>query len=476
MQTSWGHSSAVVFLALTACSLAPVDVTGGPGTLCADGIQNGAETDVDCGGGTCPACAAGMSCESERDCASRICASSLCQAPTCSDGMRNGNETDQDCGGDACPGCVNGRGCNSGSDCASGTCSAGICSDPVGQAVATGKDHTCLLTTSGGVLCWGANGNGQLGIGTVINKSAPAQVTGLTSGITAIAAGGFLSCALNRSGGVLCWGLNVGDGTPRIRNVPTPVTGLSSGATAISVGREHACALTAAGNVLCWGANSFGELGDGTTLNRYSPGPVLRPTSGVKAISTAGRQTCALTEAGSVYCWGYYNNSTCPTPLLIPGLPADVIAVASGPSSFTCALTSGGAPWCWGSNSYGMLGDGTTADRYSPGPVVGLPSGVADLSTTRYGVCARTAAGTALCWGANSDGEIGDGSTVDRPVPTAVSGLSSGVASLSIGGDGRHNCALTTSGKVFCWGYNFQGQLGDGTSVNRHLPVEVIGF
>ena len=146
-----------------------------------------------------------------------------------------------------------------------------------GVALVSAEGHSCALTTSGGVMCWGLNSFGKLGDGTTVNRSTPADVVGLTIGAASVSVGGAHTCALTTSGGVKCWGHNaqgqLGDGTTTgfISVTPVDVVGLTSGVTAISAGETYTCALTTSGGVMCWGRNATGQLGDGTTTDRDTP-------------------------------------------------------------------------------------------------------------------------------------------------------------------------------------------------------------
>ncbi|MBL7183715.1 MAG: hypothetical protein ISS50_04615, partial [Anaerolineae bacterium] len=351
--------------------------------------------------------------------------------------------------------------------------------------VAAGDYHTCALTAGGGVKCWGYNLYGQLGDGTTTDRTTPVDVSGLTSGVAAIAAGDYHTCALAAGGGVKCWGSNVygrlGDGTTTQRTTPVDVSGLTSGVAAIAAGESHTCALTAGGGVKCWGYNLYGRLGDGTTTSRSTPVDVSGLTSGVAAIAAGGYHTCALTAGGGVKCWGYnlygqLGNGEFgygPIPADVSGLTSGVAAIAAG-HYHTCALTAGGGVQCWGRNGNGQLGDGTTTRRTTPVDVSGLTSGVDAIAAGYYHTCALTAGGGVKCWGRNSNGQLGDGTTTQRNTPVDVSGLTSGVAAIAAGD--YHTCALTAGGGVKCWGHNNYGQLGDGTTTDRNMPVDVSGL
>ncbi len=350
------------------------------------------------------------------------------------------------------------------------------------SVIAASGHHTCALTSGGGVKCWGANGSGGLGDGTTTNSSVPVDVSGLASGVSVIAASGHHTCALTSGGGVKCWGANgsggLGDGTTTNSSVPVDVSGLASGVSAIAAGWNHTCALTSAGEVRCWGANGSGGLGDGTMTNSSFPVDVSGLASGVSAIAAGANHTCALTSAGGVRCWGdnYYGQlgtyarPGSLVPIDVSGLTSDVSAVAAG-GGRTCALTSGGGVKCWGANGSGGLGDGTTTNSSVPVDVSGLASGVSAVAAGRDHTCALTSDGGVKCWGSNVYGRLGDGATFNSSVPVDVSGLASGITAIET--DAFHTCAVTSGGDVKCWGYNRHGQLGNGTTKTSRVPVDV---
>lgn len=358
---------------------------------------------------------------------------------------------------------------------------------PPAKTVAVGGSHTCALTASGKAKCWGANTFGELGNGAAGGPAAPTatpvDVAGRTLQAEAIVAGANHTCALTDARRVVCWGSNqygqLGGGTrSRQRSpAPSPVVGLGR-TLAIAAGDEHTCAVTAVSRVVCWGLNGNGQLGDSTTVDRMRPAAV-RGLAGIRAIDAGGLHTCALTNAGAVYCWGLNqfgqlgDGTTVErrTPIRVSGLPNSIRQIATG-GLHTCALTQAGTVECWGWNKTGQLGNGSTRTRRLPVAVRGLRNIRAIAAGDSY-TCALTSAATVVCWGWNANGQLGDGTTRTRPTPVPVTGLR-GVTAIAAAAS--HTCALTTSGRVECWGSNSYGQLGDGTNHDRRRPVDVSGF
>jgi alpha-tubulin suppressor-like RCC1 family protein/dipeptidyl aminopeptidase/acylaminoacyl peptidase len=263
-------------------------------------------------------------------------------------------------------------------------------------------------------------------------------------------------------------------------------SGLTSGFVQVSAGGAHTCAVTASGGAKCWGLNDNGQLGNGSTIDSRKPVDVLGLTSGVKAVSAGYLHTCAVTVLDGVKCWGRdvsgqlgdgYPLTNSNTPVDVSGLTAGVEAVSAG-GFHTCARLEGtGDVKCWGSNTYGQLGNGTMtgpdcSGTCQPSPVVANVSGVTDVDAGVSHTCA-VASGGAKCWGINFHGQLGNGSTNDNSTPVTVSGLLSGVTSVTAGY--LHSCAVVFGGAK-CWGNDAYGQLGNGTDPASTTPVDVSGL
>src|SRR5579859_3586889 len=345
--------------------------------------------------------------------------------------------------------------------------------------VAAGSYHTCALTNGGGVKCWGDNQEGELGNGaTGTNSATPTNVVGLANGVIAISANKSHTCALTSGGGVKCWGSNsdgqLGDGTTVDRNTPVDVSGLSSGVVKIVTGGEFSCALTSGGGVKCWGWNAFGQLGDGTKSQHTTPVDVVGLASGITAAAAGELQACVTTSGGGVKCWGAVYDFSTPylTPIDIPGLATGVTGLAPG-YDHTCVLASGGVK-CWGDNSQGQLGNGTTANSTTAVNLIGSFGTVIGIAAGTFHTCLLTTTGNVYCWGNDDSGQVGNGTPLYRTSPVDVNNLSANIHSVATGA--FHTCALTNSGGVQCWGANFDGQLGDGTMKQRSAPVAVTGL
>ena len=335
---------------------------------------------------------------------------------------------------------------------------------------------SCALTSTGAMKCWGSNAYGQIGTLASNQQKTPIDVPGFTNNISAIAVGDSRMCALTTAGEVKCIGNGVADS-----NNP----GISAGAISISSGYANSCALMSYGGVKCWGDNWTGQLGSGTWDNTSPAVNVKGLTSGVTAITSGIMHSCALLSSGSVKCWGANNygqlgdgtTSNRNEPAQVSGLTSGVVSISGG-YEHTCAVLTNGEAKCWGRNGYGELGDGTTTHKNVPTSVKvdGQPiSGIASISGGLRHTCAITTGGAAKCWGYNALASLGNGTLTDSLTPVNVVGLDSGVLSIDAG-KGFATCATVTGSSVKCWGHSWAGNVGDGFTTDRSSPVNVVGL
>ena len=350
-------------------------------------------------------------------------------------------------------------------------------------------DAACVVKSEGSLWCWGSNGCGSLGVAGAQLEAAPVAIPrdGLGPGVKSISIGWGTTCAVERSGAVVCWGSTLPSDVSSCPEMPTPtpIAGLPSNISAIAVGDDHACALSADESAWCWGTNTLGQLGDGTTVDRSTAAQVIGLTSGATAISAGGGDACAVKSDGSLWCWGWNNygelgdgsGTTQTTPVPVTGMSSGVAGVSAG-GSHTCAVKTDGSAWCWGYNGAGVLGDGS-AEPNSLVPVpVQLAVGAKAVAAGYSHTCAIATDGSVWCWGDNRAGQLGretdpcDANLCSNPIPTQVSGLPSQVVSITAAY--LWTCALDRDGAVWCWGQNSGGQLGDGTRTTRSLPKRVL--
>jgi len=300
------------------------------------------------------------------------------------------------------------------------------------QKAAVGINNTCAIK-SGQLYCWGNNSSGQLGKGdaTTLPTSAPSLVPTMDSGVTDVVVGYYTICAI-KNGAVFCWGDGrygtVGDGTFTRRLVPTAVTGLSSGVSAIAMsdtdaqvtagvpGVGHACAIKS-GALYCWGYNPSGEIGDGTLTSKGVPTLASGMEADVSLVSAAQNSTCAVRKS-NLYCWGANGQgqlglgdvNTRYAPTLVSAFIGKKISQIDGDELHYCA-NADGKVYCWGDNAGSQIGTGNTVDAISPAQLAGLDVGISSIATSTYGSFAIQN-NKLLGWGRNSEGQLGRGNVV----------------------------------------------------------------
>lgn len=339
------------------------------------------------------------------------------------------------------------------------------------------------------VLSWGAGRTGQLGNGTTTDSVSPVEVTGLGSaGIAKLSAGGVsvengFALALLKDGTVRAWGDNVagqiGDGTLEDRSAPVPVTALT-GIKDIAAGGTHALALTEDGRVFSWGDNAYGQLGNGTSGGEHTKPAEINGLTGVKQIAAGADFSLALLTDGTVRSWGrgihgQLGNGTRANSLT-PGKVdlTDITAIAAG-ADHALALIGDDTVKSWGHNLYGQLGNGSTTSSAEPVDVDWL-EGVAAISTGAHHNYAKTLDSRVWGWGDNQYGQLPmsdeESARTNYSSPVELPRLE-GVSALD--GGARHGVALA-GGDVITWGDNSHGQLGNGTTTARWEIVLTGGF
>ncbi len=360
--------------------------------------------------------------------------------------------------------------------------------------VSAGHYHTCAIRNDSSVSCWGLNDVGELGNGSTVNSSFPVP-TGL-SGIVSLSAGADHTCALaslQNGGSVYCWGGNyngqLGTGDTVNSTVPLAVPGLSQ-VISIGAGGYRTCAVLQSGQVECWGDGSSNGLGDGTNTSSSSPVQVIGITDAV-GVSAGYGFSCAALQNGNVQCWGdnlygqLGDGSAHPSslPVTVSGV-AQAASVSAGDYHACAALKidtsgAGGGVYCWGDDHSGELGSGdTSVNPLAPVAVMldasNTLSGVTWIAAGSAHSCAVTddADGSLYCWGDNSFGQLGDGTTNLHDYATKVYGKY--FTAVSAGFD--YTCGLYANGSIACWGADYDGQLGNKSLADSWLPATVHFF
>lgn len=365
-------------------------------------------------------------------------------------------------------------------------------------AVNVGDSQTCAIKEDHSLYCWGNNAQGELGDGTsgfdcpsqggnpgtCADKSVPVLIeknewTEITAG-----AGGMMShtCGISADRQIYCWGSNVygelGDGTTEFRNIPTKMS--NDTWSKIAAGTMHTCAIKEDRELYCWGDNRYGSLGDGTTVSRTIPTKIARTDSWLE-VATGGAYTCAINNENQLYCWGANNggklgDGTILDKFIPTKIGDDTWASVTTGSGHTCAIKTDNSLYCWGYNFSGQLGDGSSGELSDKN--IPIKIGEASWSAITAGAvhtCGITIDGTLYCWGRNATGNLGDGTTNDKNIPTRIGHEKWSEIKTGGGTYGWHTCGRKVeSGKLYCWGSNGFGQLGNGTKIDKYIPTLVV--
>ena len=401
------------------------------------------------------------------------------------------------------------------------------------RAVTAGGSHTCALTKSGDAFCWGNNAAGQLGNGSTTASAKPVLVSGNLK-FSKISAGGSHTCGVSQNA-VYCWGMNlngeVGNGAapngPAV-TTPTKVSGPANTAYSdVAAGASFSCAVTTLGVTLCWCQTGMGKLGLGPNQQIGRMGDPALPNESItvptpvasgnrfKSIVARGNNVCALSTSNQVFCWGsnlFWQLGATTTdgcqvgtnPLWPCSLSPKLVTqpqtnnVPTGVmvgDDFACYVNDHYDVYCWGSNANGLIapkGSGalqvckflngmsfqcSPSPRKVARPVVGATTmGFVQVAAGPDWLCSSVypTGNAVMCWGRNNNGQLGDGQTVDRETAAPISG---GYGALDVSAGGSHTCLVTdgaTAYRVYCWGSNASGQLGNGATSPREVTPQLV--
>lgn len=355
-------------------------------------------------------------------------------------------------------------------------------------ASSAGNDHTCAIVgDKHAVACWGKNDSGQLGVGDKIDRNTPTMIEGLED-VRSLGVGRNFTCAVTGKQRIYCWGSNMYSTVDPLSTSlpestsPRPISDLS--AQAVHCGANFACALTGDDRAYCWGTNDNHQISS-SDKDKHGTNPI-EGLRGITSFAAGYRHACAIAKNDqgqpTVYCWGANDSGqlgagadqgdvTTPRPVVgVEG--ARTIATNTQAPAHSCAILSNGTVTCWGSNASGQLGTNDDKKRTTPKLVPGLVD-VVEISLGAQHTCATTKQGRVYCWGSNDSGQLAsDPTELDKATTPRLLNLGGGTVS-AVQTGAEHSCAVL-AGRLYCWGGNEFGQLGNGESGSRtSRPTEI---
>ena len=353
-----------------------------------------------------------------------------------------------------------------------------------GYQLSTRGLHTCSTLDNGSLMCWGLNNRGQVGDGTTTNAHTP-QLVDLGSGaiVTEVANGYRHTCATLENGSLYCWGENsageLGNGQQYTSQTTPLWVDLGAGRTAVRIDADmsNTCAVVDNGSLYCWGTNNQGQLNDDPSQLTGQTTPRWIDLGGnvASTVSVGSLNVCSILNNGSLYCWGDDSYGQLArggvsgldswTPVYVDFGAGVTVAQINLGDQHLCAIVDNGSVYCWGRNANGGLGNGSAsfADPTSTPSWVDLGTGRTAVAVSAGGfhTCAIVDNGSVYCWGANYYGQVGDGTTTDVYTPQWVD-LGVGRTAIAVSAGYQHTCAILDNSSTVCWGSDYSGQLGNG--------------
>lgn len=352
-----------------------------------------------------------------------------------------------------------------------------VTSDTNWVNVASGAAHYCAIKADGSLWCWGWNSEGQTGTGSFgagAGVTVPTRV-GEDINWIKLSLGNVYSCALKSDHTLWCWGKLPGSQNPSPATSPERVTG-DTDWSLVTVGGQHACAIKTGGSLWCWGLNDYGQVGNGLAGNSaFELLPVRVGTdTDWTVVKGIGDTTCALKSGNSLWCWGYnaYGQLGDGTQVnkYVPvriGTKLDWAYLVETAGNHTCAVNRAGDIFCWGLNRHGELGIGGeprpgTQDSWVP-VLTENSNNWTQVSSGYNHQCASQSDNSIYCWGVNNAGQLGRQTYISKAVPSRVVGIKDW-QSVHSSNSGDTVCGLKLDGTLWCWGRGVEGQFGNGNS------------
>jgi alpha-tubulin suppressor-like RCC1 family protein len=361
--------------------------------------------------------------------------------------------------------------------CANGFAGDGRSCTTTHTQLSAGSSQTCLVHADGTLWCMGY---GYDGTQSTVSYAYVERQVGTDTDWSRVAAGANHVCATKAGGTLWCWGYNdygqLGQNDTTVRTTPTQVTAATDWSQ-VSAGYLQTCAIKTGGTLWCWGYNGNGEIKGVAGGSQLVPLQV-DGNSDWQGVAAQQSATCGIrgsAGAGALYCWGSNSqgqqgggNTSAHAGINQVGAATDWTFLAPNSNSTTLCGIRGGSVYCWGSNSYGQVGNNTAATPVtSPTRATAIGDVYASVGTGNYSSCAVRSDHVAFCWGYNGNGQLGDGSTTDSLVPIQVNPPEADF--VSVASNGTANCGLKADGAVWCWGYGSQGQLGTTNQDTNHV-------
>jgi alpha-tubulin suppressor-like RCC1 family protein len=347
--------------------------------------------------------------------------------------------------------------------------------------VSAGMRHTCAMKNDGRIFCWGDGEYGQLGDNSTSGSTVPVQENTLATDWAQLSTGSYHNCALKNDGRIFCWGGNgngeLGNNSASGSLVPVQENTAATDWAQVSAGSYHTCAVKKAGRIFCWGRGTEGQLGNNSTSGSLVPVQEYTAANDWAQVSAGTYQTCAMKNDGRLFCWGYGEWANLGdgsiggslVPVQISTAANDWAQVSDG-TYHTCAVKKDGRLFCWGFVQYGELGNNSAGGSLVPVQEYTAANDWAQVSAGNYNTCAVKQDGRLFCWGRGMEGQLNDNLTLASPVPVQENTTAADWAQVSVGG--YHTCAVKQDGRIFCWGDDRYGQLGNNSTSRSLVPVQ----